>query len=167
MTATLKSRYQTAQALERTPHEKLPERGAVRFESMGYKVGTLNGKERREQIVIRFAVHAGQAVEVALSPDLASRLGADLVTRKMDPLEGIQAGASADVAWSQFSAAGKRAWLDKAWAVYEANAAREAVKLMGINASAFRMRLLSDDAERYERITQPRRVARKKQSKQP
>lgn len=64
------SRFQTARALEHVPHEKLHERNAVRFPSAGFVVGTLtNKKTGAKQRILRFAVHEGKAVEIALLRD--------------------------------------------------------------------------------------------------
>lgn len=73
MGATAKSRYKTAVALEAMPKER--RKGAVRFQAYGYSISRqeprLNEPGKK---VIRFAVDAGQAIEIALTNNVFKQL---------------------------------------------------------------------------------------------
>lgn len=82
MSAPAESRYQNAKALEAAHAERV--HGAVRFHASGFALGRwLRRGEPGAERVIRFAVHAGQAVEIALPTKLADQLGRDLIGKEV------------------------------------------------------------------------------------
>lgn len=52
----------------------------VRFHAGAFSIGTLRVKGQAPERIIRFALHHGQSIEVALSPLLAAQLGQSLLT---------------------------------------------------------------------------------------
>lgn len=79
MEVPTKSRYETAKALEGLHKEIVP--GAVRFTAGGFAVGRVKDSAGLKKTCIRFFLHEGKAIEVALPPALAASLGQDILCK--------------------------------------------------------------------------------------
>lgn len=74
-----KSRYERAVALEGLRPETVS--GAVRFTAGGFALGRLTSANGNQQTCIRFSLHEGTAIEVALGHNLADKLAQSILAK--------------------------------------------------------------------------------------
>ncbi len=109
------------------------------------------------QRLLRFALHHGQAVEIALSPGLFSQLRSALNGNAVEICESQAPEVpTSDRAWQRMTAEEREAWLENAWEQHALARVKVSAKACDVTNHNFAARLKAADPVRYRKIFRER-----------